>query len=568
MKVVTKNLNLETLSEFKQELHEVFYYENNTHFFLGPYRHDEKEACFGCFVSILKQNSSKYYDILMEQPVCKTYQQLLKKELGNIILEPNSVLIFDKQTQNCVVKRIRKDIYCENCKNHIMNIDKSWNIQKDAYFNKDGRVYSFKKLMNKINTHYDELIDMDLGIGKNIFRDVESDVIPMYGVQSFLGEREYYSYGRTKSLAESKYIGCLEMIERYSSMIPQFRESIYGRYKDLKKEYSIIDPQNLHLIEESNLDKDYYIKKYDFNKKFYWTKCLNLKNNKEILLPEQTVYYDNQLLRKEERYLYETSNGTALGGSLEEAIIYSLFELIERDSFLVYWYTKRIPKIIDIEEYDDEMRLLIEIMREKGYILYLLDITLETHIPTIWVMAVNQRKLANLKIYNAAGCHIDAKKAAKSALVEVVSSMLIYDKVLYKNKINLAHLINNPKGVVSMEDHVNYYSFEENTKNFDYILNQIDQLEVTTISEMNDQIYLAFEYDQIISHIRKYHPDIYVANLENYITNMLDLAVVKTIIPSMQPMTFGMRNERLNRNRIKKYLPKGGEFNREPHPFP
>lgn len=566
METVVQHVDLDAVS--KQGLNELFYYENQTHFFLGPYRREDKDACFGCFISVLKQNSSKYYDILITQPACDAYYQLFKEELNHIILEPDTLLIFDKQTQDHVFKRIRKDIYCENCKDHIVDTSEDWAIKKDTLFDKEGRVYSFRKIMEKIDAHYDSLIDVDLGIGKNVFRDVESDVIPMYGVQSFLGEREYYSYGRTKSLAESKYIGCLEMIERYSSMMPQFRKTIYGKYEEIKQNYSVVAPEKLHLVDERNLDEDYYIKKYDSNKSYYWTECLNLKDNEKVLLPEQTIYYDNQLLREEERYLYETSNGTALGGSLEEAIIYSLFELIERDSFLVYWYTKRIPKKIHIEEYDDEVKLLMETMKQKGYILHLFDITLETGIPTIWAMAVNHRKTANLKIYNAAGCHIDAKKAAKSALVEVVSSVLIYDKVLHKEKQKLAYLINNPKGVVSMEDHVNYYSFEEHVKNFGHVLDRLDQLEITTISEMDARINLVFDYNQIISHISKSHPDIYVANLRNYVTDTLGLAVAKAIVPSMQPMTFGMKNERLNRGRLEKFLTESGEINKEPHPFP
>jgi len=552
----------------KQHHMELPYYENQTHFFIGPYRREEKDACFGCFVSIAKQNGSKYYDILNEQPSSDVYYKLLKDELKYVTLEANTVLIFDKQTQNYTVKRIRKDIYCEACKDHISESNDEWIIKEDVVFDGEGRVYSFDRIIEKIDGYYDGLIDVDFGIGKNIFRDVESDVIPMFGVQSFLGEREYYSYGRTKSLAESKYIGCLEMIERYSSMMPQFKKSVYGRYDDLKEQYTIVNPEQLHLMDEEKLDEGYYIKKYDEEKKYYWTECLNLKTGEKVLLPEQAIYYDNQLIRNEERYLYETSNGTALGGTLEEAIIYSLFELIERDSFLVHWYTKKAPKRIHIEEYDNDIKLLMETMKQKGYALYLFDITLETGIPTIWAMAVNCKEDPNLMIYNAAGCHIDAKKAAKSALVEVVSSVLIYEKILHSKKQQLKYLINNPMGVISMEDHVNYYSFQEHINNFGYILENIEHLEVVTIDEMDARVDLEFSYDKILNHIHKSHPEIYIANLGNYVTDRLGLSVTKAIVPSMQPMTFGMKNERLNRKRIEKFLPKGGVINREPHPFP
>ena len=84
MEAVVQHVDLGAVSN--QGLNELFYYENRTHFFLGPYRQEDKDACFGCFTSVLKQNSIKYYDILITQPACDAYYQLLKEELNHIIL--------------------------------------------------------------------------------------------------------------------------------------------------------------------------------------------------------------------------------------------------------------------------------------------------------------------------------------------------------------------------------------------------------------------------------------------------------------------------------------------------
>ncbi|XYY59967.1 YcaO-like family protein [Bacillus velezensis] len=75
------------------------------------------------------------------------------------------------------------------------------------------------------------------------------------------------------------------------------------------------------------------------------------------------------------------------------------------------------------------------------------DITLETDIPAVWVLAVNRKDGANLKYYNARGAHYNPEKAIFSGLVEVATSALIYEKKLDKEKSHLNYLIQNPSGV-------------------------------------------------------------------------------------------------------------------------
>jgi ribosomal protein S12 methylthiotransferase accessory factor len=564
-------LNHDVTNIPSQNINDLFYYENTTHCFIGPYKKHEQDACFCCFISILKQNKSSYYELLLDEPSSTGHYEFLSETLHEREIDTNTVLIFDKQKCVYEIKKIRKDIYCPYCKEHVRDNINDWDINECIQFNSDGRVHSFNNIIEKISTYYTDLIDLDSGIGKTVFRDADSDIVPMYAVTSFIGTRSYHSYGRTKSLAGSKYTCCLEMLERYCGMVPQFKTNIFGSYEDVQKAYDdeVISPETLHLSEQTAFDGTYYINKYNPKKQYYWTECLNLKNRTKVLLPEQAIYYDNQLLRDEERYLYETSNGTALGGSLEEAIIYALLELIERDSFLVYWYTKMVPPKIDMyNEEDEEICMLIAAMERRGYQIHLFDITLETGIPTVWAMAVNEQQNPRLKVYNAAGCHLDARQAAKSALVEVVSSSVIYEKQLEKERDDLMSLLNNPTGVVSMEDHVRYYALEEHFSSFSHLVCNLEGRLCTTFTDMNARSNLAFNYLDIIRRIGKHHRDIYVANVGNYVSEKLGLFVTKIIVPSMQPMTFGVQNERLNKPRLSKFLTEGGEINNAPHPFP
>lgn len=552
-----------------QRLGELMYRENKTHIIIGPYRTTDSDACFQCFVSTLRQNKSSYLDIVEDDRLTETYFEKIKQDLKDIVLPRNEVVIIHKATHKLSIKKIRKDVFCPLCRDHVAP-GKTWSWSNSRIdFGESGRIHAFAVTQQHIDEAYDFLIDSDTGIGKSVFRDVESDVIPMYGIQSFLGAKEYYSYGRTKSLLESKYISCLEMMERYSSIVPHFKDTVFGSYTELKALHPVVHPASLHLTDVSSAQPEHPIKPFHPDQSYHWTECFNIGTGSTVLLPEQAVYYDNQFIRQEERFLYETSNGTALGGSFEEAVMYSLFELIERDAFLVHWYARMNPKRIHVNPDDDEdIATLLATMKRRGFDVHLFDITLETGFPVVWAMAVNQKADANLKIYNAAGCHFYARNAVKSALVEVVSSTLIYDKVLQHEKSSYSHLVHAPHNVQSMEDHVNYYAFEEHFESFSDILDRLDERETVVLSEMDQRLTIPFTYEAVIHRMLSHHPDIYVADLSNYVTNEAKVFVTKAIVPTMQPMTFGMNNERINEERIGRFLMAGTTRNKAPHPFP
>ena len=56
-------------------------------------------------------------------------------------------------------------------------------------------------------------------------------------------------------------------------------------------------------------------------------------------------------------FIAESSSGSALGGSYEEARLHSLFELAERDAFLLSWHRRQaLPRIAADTITDQECR--------------------------------------------------------------------------------------------------------------------------------------------------------------------------------------------------------------------
>ncbi|MBO1910269.1 YcaO-like family protein, partial [Microvirga sp. 3-52] len=334
--------------------------------------------------------------------------------------------------------------------------------------------------------------------------------------------------GRTEQLSDAKNAAILEMLERYSSMVPQFKQPIFYSYDRLiAQNFAVIPPEK-------------YILRHPFDKQqeIFWSETKLYPSQETWLIPEQMMYFDNQLLRNENRFIYETSNGTAMGGSIEEALVYAVLEAIERDSFLVHWYLRKLPQIIDpISIKDKNVIQLMTTIEQLGYDIYLFDITLETRIPTVWIFMRNKKEDASLYLYSAAGSHYDPEKAIFAALVEVGTSVIVYEEKLSQEKEGLKYLINNPSEVTQMEDHVNYYAFKENGEAFDYLLSHIDQLGKTTVEKMRPDF--PFTFENILKKVTQHHPEIYYTDMSNSLIDEMGLSVVKVFIPSLQPMTFG-----------------------------
>ena len=71
-----------------------------------------------------------------------------------------------------------------------------------------------------------------------------------------------------------------------------------------------------------------------------------------------------------------------------------------------------------------------------GYEIRVMDITMETGIPAIWVAAIDRNYHGKMKCYNAAGAHINPEKALEGALVEVATSIGIYDRMIRSGRLD------------------------------------------------------------------------------------------------------------------------------------
>ena len=552
-----------------------------SYIFAGPAAQPGKD-CFQCFRRSLEDNKSYLGGILEngteDREGLNDFEMECLENLDREELEQKVALISRKDyTVEYLPVHCHPLVQCTEGKAapDIPKIDWNYRLDTEKRAKKGSDIFS--------DEHNEMLISPHSGIGGKIIRDSDSRIIPMYYVKSHMITNKYYSYGRSETLEVSRMSAEFEMLERYASIVPHTKPELAGSFSELVKAgYRMVSPEKLSMnLVNDEVKKQYGFDTYSDDKSYRWRLVTNLADGLEYYLPEQVMYYDAQLVSGEKRFMYETSNGCAMGGTFEEAVMYAMLELVERDAFLMHWYNRIAPKQLDISGVkNDYLRDVVRYMTCIGYEIRVMDITMETGIPAIWVAAIDRNYHGKMKCYNAAGAHINPEKALEGALVEVATSIGIYDRMIRSGELDeqLAKLKGHPEAVIGIEDHVYFYSLEENFHNIEpYYLNE-QKVEFTArFRDWYEREDRTFTLKQFAERFRKYHPDIYVGVLESKVNRELGLWCVKAVVPSMLTMTFGVKNQRLNLERIRKGAVEAGitdreipeeEINTTPHPFP
>lgn len=550
-----------------------------------------KLGCFSCYERQYNVNNlfsgerifcsyklSGQYLSDIEAGTLKSVIMALVDQLKDTKLQEYAYIIHYKNL-NIERKRIRKVEDCKCCGSLID--DYAWNLNMEEEFFSSRNSFRVKDSVN-IEKIKDTLYDKNAGLFQYIYKYYRSPYIPIICSEfnDVDSGRRIRSFGRSFKMEGVEASALLEGLERYSGMKPRKRKSIvHESYLDIAE--TSVNPEDFILHKRDDIE-EFGLSKYDEKKAYNWVWAYSWKNKQPVLIPEQVAYFDVNKDTSEKRFIYDTSNGVALGGSRQEAILYGLYELIERDAFLLAWFNKYRPVKIDIHSIKNEKILeTIRLVEFNGYRLHLFDITTENRVPAVWIVIENPNKDAKVRSYHAAGAHTNPYKAIEGGLVEAITSMPIYENILPKER-GRAELLNaDYSQVTRMEDHVLMYSVPESFEKLNYLFEDEKYMTIEELypewDEENHTDSLTKTLTDILDRISNYHDEILMVDQTNDLIEDLDLYCAKVIIPSMQNMYFGEQYKRLNTERIKTGAVLAGwrdtpidekDMNIVPHPFP
>lgn len=179
---------------------------------------------------------------------------------------------------------------------------------------------------------------------------------------------------------------------------------------------------------------------------------------------------------------------------------------------------------------------------------------MEAGVPTIWAMAVNPANNPKVKSYCAAGAHPDPEKAVMGALVEVVTSINVYEKSLPEYREKAEAMLEDVNLTNTMPDHVLLYSLEET---YDWLSFLFESGETAEFTQRFQQWYtqepvlnLTDELETIIGRMLSTFDDVVVIDQTFPALKHADVNAVKVFVPGSHTITFGHQHQRVSLARV------------------
>lgn len=197
-----------------------------------------------------------------------------------------------------------------------------------------------------------------------------TDEIPLVAVTCETADMEVSANGPVRrvgsgsgSSRESALAAALgEAVERYSaSCSPAPDDLVVGSAAELGDE--AVDPARFALFTPGQYEDDRFpYRPFTDTTQVIWTRGWALPGGEPALLPAQLVYLSDAYGPEPVRIASSTSNGLACHGTLDEAVLSGLLELIERDAFMIVWSNRLSLPRLSWDD-DEELRAF-----EAGYL--------------------------------------------------------------------------------------------------------------------------------------------------------------------------------------------------------
>lgn len=424
--------------------------------------------------------------------------------------------------------------------------------------------------------------------GLGLFKELRQDLQSPFGACSVelparWGRREP-AIGRAAEYRTSRTIAVLEGLERYAGLhrggaAPPVRTH-YAEVADR----ALYPPDLGTHPEESYRSEGFRYHAFDPGTEVDWVWAYSFRKDDRVLVPERAAFWgprhDDEI-----SFFYDTSNGCALGNSVEEAVLHGLRELAERDAFLLTWYRELALPEVAMEGADPALdHLLAKAGLFTGFGFRCFNATMEYGIPALLLTAENEDGTGP-RLFAGCGSHPDPVQAVAGGLHELVGTILATRDAYERRRPDALRMLDDPYLIRRMEDHSTVGALPEARERFSFLLDgegqepRPDPVPLTRVPKTlrSDTPDLRADLYSAVFGILDRGLDVLVVDQTMPELGRNGLTCVRVLVPGLVPMTFGHRNRRtrglprLTEGTGVPYhsrLTPDREIGAVPHPFP
>jgi ribosomal protein S12 methylthiotransferase accessory factor len=242
------------------------------------------------------------------------------------------------------------------------------------------------------------------------------------------------SFGKGSTADQGEASALMEAIERYSGSFQGDEIRMTCRFTDFPAGDSI-HLNDVMLFSDAQYERDPIptaspnqaaatLIPLDRSAEIEWSPAWSLRDKQFRYLPTAISYFFYKGPGWQQLPPAD-SNGCAAGNTLEEAIVQGFLELVERDSYAIWWYNRLQRPEVDLTQFDDPYIRDIQIqLGETGRRLWVLDVTSDLGIPS-FVAVSHWINGSQEQIEFGSGAHFDARIAMLRAMTELNQFMSI-----------------------------------------------------------------------------------------------------------------------------------------------
>ena len=361
--------------------------------------------------------------------------------------------------------------------------------------------------------------------------------------------------GATKEAAVWSAIG--EGIERYAASLWDASVLIHASFHELGEQ--AFDPRWLVLYdEEQYARKEFPFAPFDPVTPMYWTSGHWLDTGEKVWIPALATYMHFPA-RASERFGQTTSNGLAVGATFEDAALRALYELIERDAFMLFWLARR--PALRLAEYGCDAvthRALREVERLGARTeLYVIDTG--TQHPTVVCLGLGDgRSWPGATI--GLGTHADPDIALQRAVLEHGHCGPYIRRLMREGRHDN---ILTSEDVLTGLDHSLYYVQPVRAAALDPF--RSDTEAPASLADLRSTFRQDATLTNCVARLRDAGIRAAAVDVTSPDVALAPVRVVRAFGTYMQPIHFGTANRRLKNPRLERLLLTGVETN--PHPI-
>jgi oxazoline/thiazoline synthase len=269
-----------------------------------------------------------------------------------------------------------------------------------------------------------ERIEADLPMNTNFFA-AHNFSSPAQNVDQLRAGLTGGSFGKGSTAEQGEASALMEAIERYSGIFQGDEIRTTRRFSDFAVGDAILpndillfsDAQSLagHTHAADSHETQPAPPPFDPSARIEWSPVWSLRDQRFKSIPTSLLYF----FYSGPAGFPADSNGCAAGNTLEEAIVQGFLELVERDSYAIWWYNRLQREEVDLSKFDDSyVRDLQSQLAESGRRLWVLDITSDLGVPT-YVAILHWMQNGHENIEFGSGAHFDKRIALLRALTEL-----------------------------------------------------------------------------------------------------------------------------------------------------